>query len=185
MQKHLIIYFALVMAIGFAYCQENTGSISYSISKEEMQKSVDLFLLRCGSCHPVNPPPKNGPPLIGIANHYKVKFSDFHSFKDAVINFIENPSEEKSLMPEAISDFYLMFKMSVDREELEKITAMMWNLNAASEDLQKSFSGDTIAGVELGKGGRLFAEKCGACHSFEPPPRNGPPARGKTRNYMF
>jgi cytochrome c2 len=146
---------------------------------------VDLFLLRCGSCHPVKPPPKNGPPLLGIANRYRAEYPDFHSFKDALTGFIENPTEEKALMPEAISEFYLMFKMSVDQRELAQITAMMWNLDNASLWLQKSFLSDTIAGIELGKGGKLFAEKCGACHSFEPPPRNGPPARGMTRNYIF
>lgn len=30
---------------------------------------------------------------------------------------------------------------------------------------------------------RVFVERCGACHTLEPPPRNAPPLRGIIRNY--
>ena len=185
MKIFLIMTFLLPILKGPTYARENTASKFENPLQEEMQKKVDLFILRCGSCHPVQPPRKNGPPLIGIANRYRAKHPDFNSFKDAVIGFVENPTEKKALMPEAITKFYLMFKMSFDREDLIKISSLMWNLNTISSGLRNSFYSDTIAGIELGKGGKLFAEKCGACHSFEPPPRNGPPARGMTKNYLF
>jgi cytochrome c2 len=86
-------------------------------------------------------------------------------------------------MPEAIKEYYLMFKMNYDEAESQKIINMMWNLDKSDLWEQKSFAQDSLAGVKLGKGGRLFVKNCGACHSLEPPPRNGPPARGMTKNY--
>ncbi len=174
----LMSFFFLVVSIAPA---KSGTSLSM---REKLEMQADLFLFRCGACHAISGPPKNGPPLLAISDHYKADLKTYDAFQKTLINFIQKPDSAASLMPGALAEFGLMPKMDFNPEELSQITEFLWYADSASKLLPKTFSASQFEGITLKKGGKLFAQNCGACHSFEPPPRNGPPARGMTRNYQ-
>lgn len=69
------------------------------------------------------------PPMMRIQAHYKPSFSDRERFAKAVSSFVLNPTEESALMPGAIRKFNLMTNLNYDKQEVEKIAALLFDID--------------------------------------------------------
>lgn len=67
------------------------------------------------------------PPMQRVRDHYWDDEISKSEFVDAIADWCENPTEEKSLMPGARRKFGLMPKQSFDRKEVEAIASYLFD----------------------------------------------------------
>ena len=154
-------------------------------SKFDFSKAYQVFKTRCGACHSLNPPSPNGPPLYGIAGHYYRANKDSSQFIQEFMGFVSSPDSQRALMPEQVKIHGVMPELEVPPEDLQLIAQMSWLLMHDSDQVGTGLKPLKTKESELGKGGVVFLEKCGACHTLNPPPLNGPPARGIFMHYRM
>jgi len=99
--------------------------------REELISDEGLVLLQkhCYACH--NPKSKShdeiiATPLWGMEKHYLEAYPEKADFEEAMIEFIQNPTEEKALMKGPINRFGLMPKPAVSNEDLQKIVSYIY-----------------------------------------------------------
>lgn len=101
-------------------------------SKGEILADEGLLLLErhCYTCH--NPKSKShdeiiAPPLWGMKKHYLEAYPEKDAFEKAMMEFIQNPTEEKALMKGPFKRFGLMPKPAVSQEDLQKIVSYIYS----------------------------------------------------------
>jgi mono/diheme cytochrome c family protein len=121
-------------------------------NREAVILTEGLVLLQkhCYSCH--NPKSKShdeiiAPPLWGMKKHYLEAYPEKDSFEKAMVEFIQNPTEEKALMKGPIKRFGLMPKPAVSSEDLQKIVSYIyanelenpaWHIEKDNQEKNKS-----------------------------------------------
>jgi len=127
-----------------------------NVSSEDLVEK--LWETKCGVCHTMNPPPKLAPPVRGIVMNYQRKYSSRNSFSEAVADFVQSPSKEKSQMPHAIDTFNLMPPLPYDKKELTEIAGWMWDTIKNADKPPRSNSGQ-VAIAPVKKSAYLLFQK--------------------------
>ncbi|MCB1172678.1 MAG: c-type cytochrome [Leptospiraceae bacterium] len=147
--------------------------------KQSVASAIALFESQCGACHSISPEVRNGPALPGLFSHYR-RLGSPDQIKQAVLEFSTNPRHEAVRMPEAVAAFGLMPKMEFQPEAVQAGAFLIANYSSLQAAGWFQKQPDKPA---QSNGERLFLQNCGACHPVQPPPRNGPPARGMAMHY--
>jgi len=83
----------------------------------------------CAACHNYLPPPKAAPPLLGISGHYHQAFTDPNEAIDYIIDYIKQPTAEKSMLPPmARQRWGLMAPLALPEEELKAVAYWVWEI---------------------------------------------------------
>lgn len=103
---------------------------NYGLNQLPTDEGLLLLQKHCYTCH--NPKSKShdeiiAPPLWGMKKHYLEAYPEKAAFEKAMIEFIQNPTEEKALMKGPIKRFGLMPKPEVSYEELQKIVSYIYD----------------------------------------------------------
>jgi len=89
-----------------------------------------LYKAHCASCHGLSGgmdmSKRIAPPIAGVRRHYLDSYPDRDSFVMIIADWVENPDAGKSLMPGAIRRFNIMPRLTVDRQDVEKIAAYIY-----------------------------------------------------------
>ena len=97
---------------------------------DEIKKGKQLFQTHCASCHGVaggmDMSKRKAPPIIAVRKHYIGTYSDKFSFVNTIADWVENPDKNKTQMRGAIRRFGLMPKTTVNRNDVEKIAAYIF-----------------------------------------------------------
>lgn len=112
----------------------STLSESKSVITLSNSKGYELMSQKCFVCHFSKPDPARmdqmiAPPLLRIQEHYRPAFQNKEDFVLSIIDFINNPSEEKTLMPGAVKKFKLMPKLIYDEKELRLIAETLYDID--------------------------------------------------------
>lgn len=87
-----------------------------------------LMKQQCYACH--NPATSIGnrtaPPMVAIRKHYIQRGMSQEDFTSAIVDYVKNPSEEKSLMPGAVQRFGVMPQMVFKEEDLFHIATYLF-----------------------------------------------------------
>jgi len=103
--------------------KENSPSPQIT-NQEQVEDGLTLLKKHCYVCHNPNTNSHDdiiAPPLAGIKKHYANTYPEKEDFSQAMIEFIKNPSTEKSLMKGPVKRFGLMPKPAVTDEEIIQI----------------------------------------------------------------
>lgn len=162
MKKNLFIFILLSM---LGSCKNEKDHISVeenpSITKEAEAYSAtqirgyELMQQKCYICHIETPDPsRNGqmiaPPMINVKEHYKPSYPNKEEFINAMVSFIQDPSEEKTLMPGAVKKFNLMPKLIYDEAELRLIAATIYEKDFdATQQVEMQ---NKVLGLQLNNG---------------------------------
>ncbi len=114
-----------------------------SLNEEAEQKMVahskgyELIQQKCYICHIEKPDPSKrdqmiAPPMLQVQQHYKPIYPNKDEFVNAMVSFIKNPSQEKTLMPGAVKKFELMPKLIYDEAELRLMAESMYEYDFGS-----------------------------------------------------
>ncbi|NUM51814.1 MAG: DUF3365 domain-containing protein [Flavobacteriales bacterium] len=137
-----------VLVVGFliscSYSEnqtEKTDLITNEQMVEDNDKALLLIKTNCFTCH--NPDLKIAnrvaPPLFQIREHYLGNETTQNGFITAIINFLSNPTEENSIMPEAVRNFGLMPKMTFKDEDIKLIATYLYNNDISSDEWYKKW----------------------------------------------
>lgn len=139
MKKTVITAFSLLLGVLFL---ESCGSNAEPITVEEESTKVDeqvalkLMSQTCFTCHNPDLEIDNrvAPPMFKIREHYLDDETTQDEFVKNITHFINNPTEENSIMPGAIRNFGLMPKMTFKDEDIKLIAAYLFENDVASDE---------------------------------------------------
>ena len=86
-----------------------------------------LFNNLCSSCHKVQGESGIAPPVFGVINHVKRAYPNRDDFIQTVVDWVDNPSQDKALMPGAINKFGLMPKLGYPKEQVTEIAQYLFD----------------------------------------------------------
>lgn len=144
--KKLFIFFTLLMLVlVFSFCNNDKEKMTQSIPQPELEmaKAFKLAESNCFSCHSPDPmrQPKIAPDMAEIKLAYLNKHKSFSSFADSFSSFLLQPSEDKSVMPDAVAQYGLMPKMPFSEDEYKNLAKFLWNEKIEKSDwYSKSFN---------------------------------------------
>ena len=95
----------------------------------EPNEGYTLMKNNCYACHNPNTASHDdilAPPFKGVKMHYMRKYDTKKEFVDAMVNWVQNPTEDKALMRGAVSKFKVMPKLPLPTEDLEKIATYIY-----------------------------------------------------------
>jgi hypothetical protein len=156
----ILLSAALLMSCNNAAKKENPINVTSSESKPETElfnsKGYELMSQKCFICHFQKPDfaKRNqmiAPPMLRIQEHYKPVYSNKSDFVKATTDFINNPSEEKTLMPGAVKKFKLMPKLIYDEKELQLILESLYDMDFGKAPKMRMEMMD-INGIQLNNG---------------------------------
>ncbi len=128
--RYVLFAVSIVCIAGMYGCgfpqdpSDNKGSQNVSA---EMTDGERLYKRSCKRCHSLGPPPKFGPPIKGIAMHYREAFADKNEAVEHMVTFMQKPDVSLSkCRPEAVQRFGLMPAMNLPEEELRVVSDWLW-----------------------------------------------------------
>ena len=143
MKKYISII--VLVALYVSGCETKEKSKISETSKEEpiketsetITKGYALMKQKCFICHFEKPDPAKmgqmiAPPMLRVQEHYKPSYMDKESFVKAIMAYVNNPSQDKTLMPGAVKKFNLMPKVIYDQTELKSIVETLYHLDFGS-----------------------------------------------------
>lgn len=125
MTKKLLL-FPLISLTLFS-CNDPSVKID---SKQESTNSEGKKLMEknCYSCHNTQGTDNMlAPPMHRVKDHYWDEETSKEDFVNAIVEWCENPSEDKSVMPGARRKFGLMPKQNFDPKEVEAIASYLFD----------------------------------------------------------
>lgn len=112
----------IIIVLIFAF----SAGITLNAQTQQVDPGLVLLQKHCYVCHNPNTASHDeiiAPPLFGIKNNYQKTFPEKDKFIDAMIGFINFPSEEKALMKGPVKRFGLMPKPVTSSEEIKLIVS--------------------------------------------------------------
>lgn len=117
--------------------ENNTTELKpINVDKKTLAQGFNLLEKNCFSCHSPKVSIKNNvaPTLAVIKKHYTNNNASLNDFTEDLIAFLNNPSEEKSKIPDAIKQFGLMPKMNFSETEITKIAQYIYHTKLEKPD---------------------------------------------------
>ncbi len=138
--KKIIITIAF-LSIVFMSCNQAKKEKTYidlsSADTEEfattdlqVSEGYTLMKTNCYACHNPNTASHDdiiAPPFVAVKRRYSKQYSTKKEFANALVDWVQNPDEEKALMRGAVNKFKVMPKMDLDSEVLQKIGDYMYD----------------------------------------------------------
>ncbi len=125
--KATLLIFSLIY---FAACSNQNSQ------READEKALSLMQNSCFACH--SPDMTSGkrvaPPMFMIRNHYYDTLITKEEFIEKIITYVNNPSEELSIMPGAVRNFGLMPKQTFKEEDLKLIAGYIYDNDLQSDE---------------------------------------------------
>ena len=128
-----IVLITTIINVFITSCN-NTKTKDIAITKQQNiknSKGYKLMETKCYSCHIEAPNPAKinqiiAPPMLRVKEHYLPSYPNKEDFINAIINIVNAPSEENTLMPGAIKKFNLMPKLNYNKEEVKLIAETIY-----------------------------------------------------------
>lgn len=99
------------------------------IDQQELASGFQLLENNCFSCHSPNASMDSriAPPMEAIKKHYIENGTSQEQFTEDLVAFMNEPNEDLSKIPGAVTRFGLMPKMNFSEEQITKIAAYIYN----------------------------------------------------------
>jgi hypothetical protein len=132
----LILIALLAMVSCNSKKKETTVAINEVVKEATTinQKGYELMKTNCFVCHMEKPDPsKQGqmlaPPMLRVQEHYKPSYPNKAEFITAIKTWVNNPNEDKVMMPGAVRKFNLMPKLAVADADLQLIAETLYDID--------------------------------------------------------
>ncbi|UZJ40749.1 cytochrome c [Prosthecochloris sp. SCSIO W1101] len=128
--RHALLALSLACITGGYGCGSPQNSSDKNDGQGEAAEVIDggsIYKRYCSRCHSMGPPPKYGPPIKGIAIHYREAFTEKKAAVEHMVAFMQKPDASLSkCRPEAIRRFGLMPAMNLSEEKLSVVSEWLW-----------------------------------------------------------
>lgn len=125
--RKVVLSLLAIIALSLA-CNENPEVKDKDASAERHKQAKAYLSLNCESCHSATADHDSrlAPPFFAIQKHYLKEYPEQADFEQAIIDFINAPSEEHALMRGAVEKFGLMPPMMVEPEEAKALASYLY-----------------------------------------------------------
>lgn len=141
MKKNIIFFLiSLLVLWNVISCSNNAvkdaKESAADSSKDYDDKALTLLKTNCFTCHNPSLETDNrvAPPMFKIRQHYLGDEKTEEDFVKSIVRFINNPTEENSIMPGAVRNFGIMPKMSFKEDEMKLIAAYLYKNDVSSDE---------------------------------------------------
>lgn len=139
------VLIATSFLFGFSLKERSIFNIVPEINsgKTDDIKGLKIISQYCLSCH--NPDmggghaSRLGPPIFKVREHYFRDGISKEEFTSSILNFVKNPSQDKSKMQGAVRNFGLMPPLVIPQEDLELIVNYIYENDLSSEAWKKEW----------------------------------------------
>ena len=129
------LFLLMSLTLIFQQCQKKESptenkeeiSVAQASTKPDGLQFAEVF---CYICHSpsASESERTAPPMIAIKAHYlQQEGMSRDEFIDAIVSYVQNPTEEKAKLPGAVNRFGLMPMQQVPTEELRQIAAYIYD----------------------------------------------------------
>ncbi len=170
MYKKLLITISIVSLVSSCNQSNKEGKTEAyqdteeaTIAKMGTTQSKDGYALmkeNCYVCH--NPEAVShdaiiAPPFKAVKMHYMNNYDSKESFVTAIVNWVQNPSEENALMKGAVDKFKVMPPLPLEASEIEKIATYIYENDVEEpvwmkEHMKEMQGKGMMKGKGMGKG---------------------------------
>ncbi len=161
MYKKVILLVSIMAVLTSCNETKKEKSVTESIAKNKAvagktQENEGYTLMKnsCYACH--NPKAKShddiiAPPFKAVKKNYAKKNDNKKDFVNAVVNWVQNPTEDKALMLGAVKRFKVMPKLPLPTEDLNKIAEYLYDNEVEKPDWMDAHMKE-MQGKGMGKG---------------------------------
>jgi hypothetical protein len=134
------LFFGLLVVGLVVSCQRKSGEyemISEPLTEEQAREAQQLMATHCYLCHSPNAPELEGriaPPMVGIKGHYLQAYPERADFIKGMVDFVNHPTLDKTLMPGAVKRFGVMPYQDYPKGVAEKIAAYLYDYQIEEPD---------------------------------------------------
>lgn len=157
---------------GFVNITETNKDLAL-LKNQEPSEGYNLMKNNCYSCHNPNTDSHDdilAPPFKTVKMHYNREYDTKEDFVDAMVNWVQNPEEDKALMFGAVKRFKVMPKMSLPTGDLEKIATYIYKNNVEEPEWMEEHMKEHKGEKGMGKGkGKIKNEKKRCDHKDREP----------------
>jgi len=93
----------------------------------ESEDPVDLYTEMCATCHVSKGPPTAAPPIFAVKAHVLDEHPDRDAFVSYVVQWVNAPDGNNTLMPGAVRRFGLMPKLGYDPAVVRRIAEFLYD----------------------------------------------------------
>lgn len=156
---------SLLSLIAFMGCDGPSQKDQATSSKSELiVQGESLLKKNCYSCH--NPETAHderlAPPFFAIKKHYLKDHPEKAAFTEAMLEFMQNPSNEKAKMKDAVERFGLMPKMPFEDEQIRKMAEYIYQAEFSKPKggrKHRKTKGSEMSPLERGKSMAMKTKK--------------------------
>lgn len=139
MQNRLLNYVftsLFLLCLMFACKQKTETKTETTDSVKTDNKSLALMQKNCFSCHNMDTTSnmRVAPPMYNVREHYLTGEITRSAFIEKMVQFVNNPTEQNSMMPGAVRNFGLMPKLMYNEEDLKLIAGYIYDNNLSSPE---------------------------------------------------
>lgn len=131
--------------------QNNNKAIE---TNQEPSEGYTLMKNYCYACHNPNTASHDdilAPPFKGVKMHYTRQYDNKKDFVDAMVNWVQNPDENKALMRGAVNKFKVMVKLPLPTADLKKIAEYIYENDVEEPEWMEAHMKENQGG-KMGKG---------------------------------
>lgn len=150
--QRLLLIPVLVLLNFFNSCSSEKGeniTVDEKSSKKEdvLMQGFTHLKNNCSSCHAFEGTPQAvAPTWQEIRTAYLKTSKSEEAFIKTMVSFVNQPSVENSLLPEAVAKFNLMPRMGVDEEKLTAIATFLYRVDIEiKSELERFLNGNAIS----------------------------------------
>ena len=136
MKKLILI---LVTIFLFTSCNKDKKTIAketiaIKTASKITSKGYEQMKTNCFVCHMEKPNQTKhdqmiAPPMLRIQEHYKPSYPNKEEFITAIKTWVNNPNEDKIMMPGAARKFNIMPKLAIADEDLQLIAETLYDID--------------------------------------------------------
>ncbi len=133
-KSHSVAFF-LLLVIVLLSCGTNEKNEGEKVKHLNIT-GQELLTTNCVTCHSPTAGMENrlAPPMIAIKRHYIDEGVSLAVFTDALMAFLENPSEANSKMPGAVKKFGLMAKLGYTEQQIRDVAEYIYHADIEQPD---------------------------------------------------
>ncbi|WP_456438250.1 c-type cytochrome [Psychroserpens sp.] len=136
---------------------------------QQPSEGYTLMINNCYVCHNPNTESHDdllAPPFKGVKMHYTRQYDNKKDFVNAMVNWVQNPEEDKALMFGAVKRFKVMPKLPLPTDDLVKIAEYIYDNDVDEPKWMEEHMKEKHEGkMGNGKGkGKMKNEKKGCNH---------------------
>ncbi|PHR72893.1 MAG: hypothetical protein COA67_04105 [Lutibacter sp.] len=151
---------------GFVNIAEANNNLAL-LTNKKLNDGYTIMKNNCYVCHNPNTTSHDdiiAPPFKAVKMHYTRAYDNKEDFVDAIVNWVQNPDEEKALMHGAVRRFKVMPQLPLPKKDLEKIATYIYENDVDEPEWMDDHMKEKQMGNGEGKGNGMMKNGKKGCN---------------------